>query len=129
MVRTGFLRITNYSEELLVHTTSVPPPSFCGRALEAWSTRRRHDIVTGALIRRFSLYSFLKNQRYFEAYFLLAMLAKGLGFAEIGLLVACREIVVNLCEVPSGAIADASASRAASGFPSPRRSGCSFASL
>lgn len=55
---------------------------------------------------RFSLYGFLKNQRYFEAFLVLAFLDKGLDFLAIGLLVALRELTVNLFEVPSGAIAD-----------------------
>jgi MFS family permease len=58
------------------------------------------------MIFRFSLYGFLKNQRYFEAFLYLAFLEKGLDFFQIGLLVAARSIAVNLCEVPSGAIAD-----------------------
>ena len=55
---------------------------------------------------RFCLYGFLKNQRYFEPFFVLALLEKGLDFATIGLLVGFRELVVLLLEVPSGAIAD-----------------------
>ncbi|MCP3904855.1 MAG: MFS transporter [Planctomycetes bacterium] len=55
---------------------------------------------------RFSLYGFLKNQRYFEAFLFLAFLGKGLDFLHIGLLVAARELTVNIVEVPSGAIAD-----------------------
>ena len=58
------------------------------------------------MLRRFSLYGFLKNQRYFEPFLLLAFLEKGLSFTEIGLLVAIREVFVNLLEVPSGALAD-----------------------
>lgn len=55
---------------------------------------------------RFCLYGFLKNQRYFEPFLILIFLEKGLSFFQIGLLVAFREIVVNLFEIPSGAIAD-----------------------
>ncbi len=55
---------------------------------------------------RFSLYGFLKNQRYFEPFLILAFLEKGLTFFEIGLLIAFREITVIALEVPSGAIAD-----------------------
>jgi len=55
---------------------------------------------------RFSLYGFLKNQRYFEPFLYLAFLDKGLSFAMIGLLVSCREVAKNLLEIPSGAIAD-----------------------
>jgi MFS family permease len=56
---------------------------------------------------RFCAYGFLKNQRYFEPFLFLALMAKGLSFFEIGLLVALRELTVNLIEIPSGAWADA----------------------
>ncbi len=58
------------------------------------------------MISRFSLYGFLKNQRYFEAFLYLAFLDKGLDFFQIGLLVALRSLAVGLMEIPSGAIAD-----------------------
>lgn len=56
---------------------------------------------------RFSLYGFLKNQRYFEPFLVLLLLEKGFSFFLIGLLVAFREVTVNLLEIPSGAVADA----------------------
>jgi len=59
------------------------------------------------VIFHFSLYGFLKNQRYFEPFFLLALLEKGLSYFEIGLLVGFRGLMVNLLEVPTGVIADA----------------------
>ncbi len=55
---------------------------------------------------RFCLYGFLKNQRYFEPFFMLALLAHGLNYFQIGLLVACRSVTLNLLEIPSGAMAD-----------------------
>ena len=55
---------------------------------------------------RFSLYGFLKNQRYFEPFLLLVLVDKGLSFTAIGLLIAIRELTVNCLEIPSGAIAD-----------------------
>ncbi len=55
---------------------------------------------------RFSLYGFLKNQRYFEPFLVLAFLEKGLSFFVIGLLIASRELWVNLLELPSGVVAD-----------------------
>ncbi len=58
------------------------------------------------MIRRFSLYGFLKNQRYFEPFLVLAFLEKGLTFLDIGLLVGFREICVLVLEIPSGAVAD-----------------------
>lgn len=58
------------------------------------------------MIGRFSLYGFLKNQKYYEPFLLLVFLEKGLSFFQIGLLVAFRELAVTLMEVPSGALAD-----------------------
>lgn len=58
------------------------------------------------MIARFSLYGFLKNQRYFDPFLVLAFLDSGLSFFAIGLLVALRELTVNILEVPSGALAD-----------------------
>ncbi|MBT4735493.1 MAG: MFS transporter, partial [Candidatus Marinimicrobia bacterium] len=55
---------------------------------------------------RFSLYGFLKNQRYFEPFLMLAFVEKGLSFLQIGVLFAFREVCVNLFEIPSGAVAD-----------------------
>ena len=55
---------------------------------------------------RFSLYGFLKNQRYFEPFFLLLLLDKGLSFFTVGLLIAFRDVAINVLEIPSGAIAD-----------------------
>ncbi len=58
------------------------------------------------MLRRFSLYGFLKNQRYHEPFFVLALLEQGHGFFEIGLLIGIRELCVTLLEIPSGALAD-----------------------
>lgn len=58
------------------------------------------------MIARFCLYGFFKNQRYFESFLVIALLARGLDFTTIGLLVAAREITTNALEVLSGAVAD-----------------------
>lgn len=58
------------------------------------------------LLFRFSLYGFLKNQRYFEPFLMLVLLHHGFSFFVIGLLIAARDLTVNLLEIPSGAIAD-----------------------
>ncbi len=58
------------------------------------------------MLTRFCLYGFLKNQRYFEPFLVLVFLEKGLSFFEIGVLIAFREVAINLFELPSGAIAD-----------------------
>lgn len=59
------------------------------------------------MIRRFSLYGFLKNLRLFEAFLVIALRERGLDYASIGTLIAVREVVTNALEVPSGALADA----------------------
>jgi len=59
-----------------------------------------------SIIFRFCLYGFLKNQRYFEPFILLAFMEKGLSFFLIGLLFGFRELCINLFEIPSGALAD-----------------------
>jgi MFS family permease len=58
------------------------------------------------MIRRFSLYGFLKNQRYFEPFIILFFLQQGLSFTQIGFLIAFRELFITLIEIPSGAVAD-----------------------
>ena len=55
---------------------------------------------------KFCLYGFLKNLRFFDAFFLLYLNQKGLSYTEIGSLYALREIVTNLSEVPTGIFAD-----------------------
>ena len=60
---------------------------------------------------RFCLYGFLKNQRYFQPYLMLALLAKGLTFFDIGVLVAVRNASLILFEIPTGSIADVAGRR------------------
>jgi len=55
---------------------------------------------------KFCFYGFLKNLRFFDAFFILYLVDKGLPYAQIGLLYAIREIIVNVFEIPSGIIAD-----------------------
>ena len=55
---------------------------------------------------RFSLYGFLKNQRYYDPFLILAFREKGLSFFQIGILIGFREVCTNLFEIPSGALAD-----------------------
>ena len=56
---------------------------------------------------KFCAYGFLKNLKFFEAFFLLFLYQTGLSFTEIGLLYGFREIVIYFMEIPSGLIADA----------------------
>ena len=58
------------------------------------------------MLTRFSLYGFLKNQQYYEYFLLLAFRQMGLSYFVIGLLIAFREIMINLMEIPTGAVAD-----------------------
>ncbi len=62
---------------------------------------------------RFSLYGFLKNQRYFEPFLVLAFMEKGLSFSQIGLLIGFRELCINIMEIPTGALADVAGRRRA----------------
>lgn len=55
---------------------------------------------------RFSLYGFLKNQKYYEPFLILALRERGLSFFSIGLLIGFRQVWVNILEIPSGFIAD-----------------------
>ncbi|MGM0432912.1 MAG: MFS transporter [Spirochaetota bacterium] len=56
--------------------------------------------------KKFSLYGFLKNLRFFDPYLLLFFREMGLSFTLIGVLFSIREIVTNVMEIPSGIIAD-----------------------
>ena len=58
------------------------------------------------MLRRFSLYGFLKKQQYYEYSLVLALLAMHLDYATIGLLVGVREGTTALLEIPSGVLAD-----------------------
>ncbi len=70
---------------------------------------------------RFSLYGFLKNQQYYDPFLILAFLQAGMDFFRIGLLIGYREVLINVFEVPSGAVADLYGRRRAMMF-----SFCSF---
>lgn len=55
---------------------------------------------------KFSAYGFLKNLRFFDAFFILYLNQKGISYTEIGTLYAIREIIINIAELPSGLVAD-----------------------
>lgn len=65
---------------------------------------------------KFSAYGFLKNLRFFDAFFILYLNQKGLNYTEIGSLYAIREIIINVAEVPSGLVADTYGRKAALAF-------------
>ncbi len=58
------------------------------------------------MLKRFSLYGFLKNQQYYDYFLILAFRQMGLSYFMIGALIAFREVMVALTEIPTGAIAD-----------------------
>lgn len=58
------------------------------------------------MLKRFSAYGFFKNQRYFEPFLYLYFIEAGLSFTQIGILIAIREALINIAEIPSGALAD-----------------------
>lgn len=58
------------------------------------------------LLWRFSLYGFLKNQQYYEPFFILVLQSKGLTFFQIGLLYSFREVWVNVMGIPAGFLSD-----------------------
>jgi len=55
---------------------------------------------------KFCLYGFLKNLRFFEPFLYLFFMEKGLSFFQIGTLIAIREIIRNIAEIPTGLLAD-----------------------
>lgn len=64
------------------------------------------NIIKNTQYYKFCIYGFLKNFRFFDAFFILFLVDKGLSYTEIGLLYAIREIVINIFEIPSGILAD-----------------------
>lgn len=55
---------------------------------------------------KFCSYGFLKNLRFFDAFFILFLVDKGMTYTQIGILYAVREISINVFELPSGVVAD-----------------------
>ncbi len=66
----------------------------------------REEIKSNAQIKKFCLYGFFKNLKFFEPYLLIYLLSNNITLFQIGVLIAIREIIVNIFEVPSGFIAD-----------------------
>lgn len=56
---------------------------------------------------KFCAYGFLKNLKFFEPFFILFLIEKGLSFTQIALLYSLREILIYITEIPTGLIADA----------------------
>ena len=66
----------------------------------------RKKILKDFQIKKFCLYGFLKNLKFFEPYLILYLMRFDINLFQIGILIAIREIIVNLFEIPSGIIAD-----------------------
>lgn len=60
---------------------------------------------------KFSSYGFLKNQTYFGPFLLLFFRSKGLTYAQFGWLMTWNEVIVNILEIPAGAVSDSSGRR------------------
>jgi len=60
---------------------------------------------------RFCLYGFLKNQKFYEPFFLLFLLSKDISYLQVGILYSIKEITVNILEMPAGMIADSAGRR------------------
>jgi MFS family permease len=67
---------------------------------------RQGPILKNRQYYKFCMYGFLKNLRFFDAFFILFLVEKGISFTQIGILYAVREIITNLFELPSGILAD-----------------------
>ena len=60
---------------------------------------------------KFCLYGFLKNQKFYEPFFLLFLLSKDISYLQVGILYSIREITKNLLEIPAGMVADSAGRR------------------
>ncbi len=57
-------------------------------------------------IKKFCLYGFFKNLKFFEPYLIIYLINSGLDLFKIGILYSIREIIIYIFEIPSGIIAD-----------------------
>jgi len=64
------------------------------------------SFATNKQYRKFCAYGFLRNLRFFDAFFILFLLEEGHSYTEIGIFYAVREVFINIFEIPSGIIAD-----------------------
>jgi MFS family permease len=66
----------------------------------------KRQILKDTQIKKFCLYGFLKDLRFFEPYLVIYLLSNDLTLLKIGILVSIREIIINIFEIPSGFVAD-----------------------
>ena len=69
-------------------------------------SEQQNMIKRDGQVKKFCAYGFLKNLKFFEPYLLIFLMGKDIGLFEIGILIAVRETIVNIFEIPSGFIAD-----------------------
>lgn len=66
----------------------------------------KKQIKKDALIRKFCMYGFFKNLKFFEPFLIIYLLSMGFSLFQIGLLYSIREITNYIFEIPSGIFAD-----------------------
>lgn len=57
-------------------------------------------------LRKFSLYGLFKNLKFFDPFLWVYLVSNGLDITYIGILVAIRELIIYVFEIPSGVFAD-----------------------
>ena len=57
-------------------------------------------------IKKFGFYGLFKNLKFFDPFLWVYLISNGLLPTKIGLLIAIRELIIYLFEIPSGVIAD-----------------------
>ena len=70
------------------------------------SNQQRKDILKDFQVKKFCIYGFLKNLKFFEPYLIIYLMGNNINLFQMGVLIAVREIIINLFEIPSGFIAD-----------------------
>ncbi len=70
------------------------------------SNELRKDILKDFQIKKFCAYGFLKNLKFFEPYLIIYLMSNNINLFQIGVLIAIREVIINVFEIPSGLIAD-----------------------
>ncbi len=66
----------------------------------------KKEICKDLQIKKFCMYGFFKNLKFFEPYLIIFLISHQITLLQVGILIAIREVVVNLFEIPSGIIAD-----------------------
>ena len=69
-------------------------------------TETKMEIRKDKQIKKFCAYGFLKDLRFFEPYLLIFLMGKGIDLFQISILIAVRELIINIFEIPSGFISD-----------------------